>query len=97
MGKVPLTLLLDSGSTHNLLSEEFAVQVGIHPDVEERLSVTVANGDKLLCEGCCSSVQLCIQVIEFVLDFYILAIEGCDAVLGTQWLRSLGPVWWDFD
>lgn len=29
-------------------------------------------------------------------DGFLLPLEGCDAILGTQWLRELGPIWWDF-
>jgi len=29
-------------------------------------------------------------------DFFILPKDVCEAVLGTQWLRTLGPIWWDF-
>lgn len=29
-------------------------------------------------------------------DLYPLPLEGCDAVLGAQWLRTLGPIVWDF-
>jgi hypothetical protein len=33
----------------------------------------------------------------FTVDFYILQLEGCEVVLGTQWLRILGPIRWDFE
>lgn len=29
-------------------------------------------------------------------DFYILPLEGYEAVLGTQWLRTLGEILWNF-
>lgn len=29
--------------------------------------------------------------------FYLLSLEGCDAVLGAQWLCTLGLILWDFD
>lgn len=32
----------------------------------------------------------------FVSDFYLLPLEGFDAVLGAQWLITLGPILWDF-
>lgn len=33
----------------------------------------------------------------FTIDFFLLAIEGCDAVLGTQWMWMLGPICLDFN
>jgi hypothetical protein len=35
------------------------------------------------------------QGVGFVFDFYLQAIDRFDAVLGIQWLRTLGPVQWD--
>ena len=31
-----------------------------------------------------------------VSDFYLLPLKGFDAVLGAQWLITLGPIQWDF-
>lgn len=31
-----------------------------------------------------------------VSDFYLLPLKGFDAVLGVQWLITLGPIQWDF-
>ena len=33
----------------------------------------------------------------FRVDFYILPLDGCNIVLGIQWLRLLWPILWDFD
>ena len=29
-------------------------------------------------------------------DMFSLTLGGCDVVLGAQWLRTLGPILWDF-
>ena len=34
------------------------------------------------------NVVVCIQ-------FHVLALGGCDVVLGTQWLRTLGEIQWN--
>ncbi|TXG53293.1 hypothetical protein EZV62_022462 [Acer yangbiense] len=34
--------------------------------------------------------------VTFLADFFILPLEGYDVVLGTQWLRVLGHLQWDF-
>ena len=38
-----------------------------------------------------------LQKVPFAIDFFILPLEGYDVVLGTQWLRTLGPIQWDFE
>ena len=37
-----------------------------------------------------------LQGYTFVVDLYVLPLVGCDMVLGIQWLRTLGPILWDF-
>lgn len=56
----------------------------------------VANGDKLSCSGYCKKVRLSLHGFTIFTDFYLLALEGRDVVLGAYWLRTLGPIIWDF-
>ena len=43
--------------------------------------------------GCCDQVG---KIFFILLIFFILPLEGYEAVLGTQWLRTLGEILWDF-
>ena len=43
-----------------------------------------------------AKVTLNLQNSQFFIDFYRIELEGCDAVLGAQWLRTLGPIVWKF-
>lgn len=63
----------------------------------QEMKVMVVNGEKLNCKGRYDGVKIFFHSIEFTIDFFLLAIEGCDVVLDTQWLRTLGPIWWDFE
>jgi hypothetical protein len=96
LGKHGITSLMDSGSTHNFLSISWAEKIGLKPNHAGLLQVTVANGEKLECRGVCKGLLLWLQGEPFVVDFFLLALEGSDAVLGTQWFQTLGPIWWDF-
>jgi hypothetical protein len=31
-----------------------------------------------------------------MVDLYILPLAGCGMILGIRWLRTLGPILWDF-
>ena len=37
------------------------------------------------------------QRVQFHVDFFLLPVEGYDAVFGTQWLKELGPINWEFN
>ncbi|KAH7572255.1 hypothetical protein JRO89_XS04G0228500 [Xanthoceras sorbifolium] len=91
-----VTVLIDSGNTHNFISESAARRVGLQPKTEGKMEVMVASGEKLNCPDKCSNVQLKLQRIPIVAEFFILPLEGYDIVMGTQWLQTLGPIQWDF-
>lgn len=38
-----------------------------------------------------------LQQATFTADVIVLPLVLCDLILGIQWLRSLGPILWDFD
>jgi hypothetical protein len=46
-----LTALVDTGSTHNFLSGDAMRRLALQPVGAEKFSVTVANGDRLTCQG----------------------------------------------
>ncbi|KAJ4959702.1 hypothetical protein NE237_019612 [Protea cynaroides] len=91
-----VTVLIDSGSTHNFVSQTLAKRVELQPLSKGRLEVMVASGEKLISPGKCNQTQLILQGISIFVDFYLLPLEGYDVVLGTQWLSTLGPIVWDF-
>ena len=53
-----LLALLDTGSTHNFLHGATMCCLGLAPTGGERLGVTVANGDRLPCEGIARHVHI---------------------------------------
>uniref|UniRef100_A0A2N9EXV4 RNA-directed DNA polymerase n=1 Tax=Fagus sylvatica TaxID=28930 RepID=A0A2N9EXV4_FAGSY len=90
------TVLLDSGSSHNFVSESLATLSGLRPSQSQKVRVTVASGEKLTSKGKCSRIPIKLGSFITQVDFYILPLEGYDMVLGTHWLRTLGEIVWDF-
>ncbi|KAM2479467.1 hypothetical protein PS1_003204 [Malus domestica] len=41
-------------------------------------------------------VSVWLQGYEFTSDFHLLAVVGCDMVLGVDWLETLGFIGWNF-
>ncbi|XP_070681796.1 uncharacterized protein [Malus domestica] len=93
----PVIVLLDSGSSHNFIRLSIAKQLGWKVDSKNSFEVMIANGGTIFSKGCYSQIKLHIQQYEYISNFYVLQLGGCDVVLGAQWLRTLGPILWDFD
>jgi hypothetical protein len=92
LGGVSLLALLDSGSTHNFVTEEAASRTALQLRPGGKLQVTVANGDHVPCSGVYRGTSFSIYDEAFSGDFFALPLAGYDVVLGTQWLASLGPI-----
>ncbi|XP_058757342.1 uncharacterized protein LOC131630580 [Vicia villosa] len=91
-----VTVLIDTGSTHNILQPRIATHLKIPNTPIPNFSVMVGNGSKLECSGLCSKVPITLQDHLFFIPFYLIPIEGADVVLGMEWLRTLGPIVADF-
>lgn len=85
-----MVILIDSGSTHNFLDEALWKLLKLPISTHDCFEVRVANGDVLSTKGACNEVQIKLQGTLFQIDLNVLPLGGCDVVLGTQWLYSLG-------
>ncbi|KAF5481387.1 hypothetical protein F2P56_002043, partial [Juglans regia] len=100
MGKIggqSITILIDTGSTHNFLDPAVFEKAKLHADCVDKVKVRVASGELLSSVGRCKEVRVKIQGVIFVVDVHVLVLAGCDMVLGMQWLRELGTVLWNFN
>ncbi|KAJ3684733.1 hypothetical protein LUZ61_013897 [Rhynchospora tenuis] len=88
--------LVDSGSTHNFLSSAAACKLKAELVHRPGVRVRVANGDHLPTAGFCAALNIQIDQENFCLPCYSIALDEFDMVLGVHWLRSLGPILWDF-
>jgi predicted aspartyl protease len=96
LGDATLHALVDTGSTHNFLSQEAAARVHLPLVQRAGLRVTVANGDKVPSPGMFQDARISIDTEVFITDLYVLPLGGYDLVLGMQWLSTLGQILWDF-
>lgn len=91
---VSTTVLLDSGSSHNFVSESLAQKLELQPINGPKIRVMAASGEKLSSLGKCLGVDMKLGNFFTKANFYILTLEGYEVVLGTQWLRTLGEIMW---
>ncbi|KAK1617035.1 hypothetical protein QYE76_022552 [Lolium multiflorum] len=92
-----LTALVDTGSTHNFLSSTAMRRLALQPAGAETYSVTVANGDRLTCQGVARQVPVLVGDEPFSIDCVGLDLGCYDFILGLDFLSTLGPILWDLD
>ena len=85
-------VLIDSGSTHNFISERMANLLRLPVVPTQPFTVRVANGENLKCQERFEEVQIDLHGTIFLLTLYSLPLTGLDVVLGIQWLETLGSV-----
>ena len=96
VGQASLMALLDSGSTHNFITEDAARRTGLPLQHRSGMMATVANGEHIACLGTIRQASFTIDEESFHTDLFVLPLAGYDVVLGTQWLAMLEPILWDF-
>jgi hypothetical protein len=97
LGVASLVALLDSGSTHNFISEEAVRRSGLQLLQRPRLTALVTNGERVTCAGVIRDVPLLIDGDSFPADLYVMPLAGYNVILGTRWLGELEPIVWDLD
>ena len=80
-------MLIDCGSTHNLIHCKLAKALNCFIYLAPEFQVIIANGGTINCSGKCHKITLTMG--EYVLNSPMLSIPmgGVDVVLGVQWLQ----------
>ncbi|KAK1679834.1 hypothetical protein QYE76_040682 [Lolium multiflorum] len=89
--------LVDTGSTHNFLSNTAMRRLALQPAGSEKYSVTVANGDRLTCQGVARQVPVLVGDEPFSIACVGIDLGCYDFILGLDFLSTLGPILWDLD
>ena len=96
INKTRVTILVDSGSTHNFVQPRVAKFLNLPLHDTQPLRVMVGNGSVLDCQQMIPDTTILIQEHRFVVTLRLLPLSGADVVLGVEWLRTLGPVITDY-
>lgn len=92
-----LSILFDSGSTHNFLSLGLAKKLQLRLKPCSLIQVTVANGENLLCSSLVENLEWSMAGECFETDVHVLPLGGYDLILGVEWMTSVSPVTFDFE
>lgn len=87
-----LSILIDSGSTHNFIQELVVVHLGYASESLASFKVFIGSDEHLVCSDVCRRVEINIQNTTLIKDLFVLPMGGANIVLGIQWLAKLGPV-----
>ena len=85
-------ILIDSGSTHNFISDKLVSELKLITHFISPFGVQIGNGDVLRCNRICNDVVLHVSDLQIKQNFYQFALGGADVVLGIQWLATLNTV-----
>ncbi|KAD4584431.1 hypothetical protein E3N88_22032 [Mikania micrantha] len=92
LGTAEVLILIDSGSTHNFISDKLVCDMKLIPHFISPFGVQIGNGDILRCNQICKNISLQLLDLKISQDFYPFALGGADVVLGIQWLATLDTV-----
>nr|GEV88615.1 hypothetical protein [Tanacetum cinerariifolium] len=92
VGKQPLHILIDCGSTHNFLDTSAAKRLPCQLSATTPLRVDVANGSKMISSSECKTVKWTLQRNKYEADCMVLPLRGYNMVLGIQRLFTLGDI-----
>ncbi|XP_061357491.1 uncharacterized protein LOC133301814 [Gastrolobium bilobum] len=91
-----IPILVDTGSTHNFVKTELAIELGLPMTRIKKMRVFLGNGEFMVCDHKCRDVHLWLQGEEFILDLWVLNLEKLEMILGICWLEQLGRVTHDY-
>ena len=85
-----IIVLIDCGATHNFISESLVEELQISTKSTTNYGVILGSGTAIKGKGVCEAIEMMIGEWRVIDDFLLLELGGVDAILGMQWLYSLG-------
>ncbi|KAD5961742.1 hypothetical protein E3N88_13215 [Mikania micrantha] len=92
LGTAKVLILIDSGYTHNFISDKLVRDMQLTTHFISPFGVQIGNGDVIRCNQICKNLSLQLLDLKLSQDFYPFALGGADVVLGIQWLATLNTV-----
>ena len=90
--KDKVLILVDNGSTHNLISSQFVELAKLHIVPTSTWKVKLANGEGMQTDRMVPQLQCYCQGQSFTTDMVVLEMQPYDAILGCDWLQAHSPM-----
>jgi hypothetical protein len=91
-----MTALVDDGATHNFIDASLVAKRGLRTEVFEGFHVAVADGYTMTCLDMIPGLEVKLGNYTMTDTFYVVDLSDTDAVLGVQWLYSLGEIGFNY-
>jgi len=92
---VHVLIMVDSGVSHNFISPQVAAALDLCVTPTQELGILLGDGHRVFTRGKCSNLTVQLANSKFVVDAYVLELDGLDLILGVAWLKGLGKVMMD--
>ena len=89
---LPILLLVDSGASHNYITKELVVFLGLSVTDTKEFAIILGDGSKNVSRGKCEGLLIAIGQNQIQINAFVLEIGGIDVILGMEWLETLGEV-----
>ncbi|XP_058734110.1 uncharacterized protein LOC131605817 [Vicia villosa] len=87
---VEVLILVDSGVTHNFISQKLVHQMDWPVETTPQMTVKLGNGFQVATQGVCKEMEVCIGEFKLRPEMHLFELGGIDVVLGIEWLKTLG-------
>jgi hypothetical protein len=84
--------LVDGGATHNFIDASLVARRGLRIEEFEGFHVAVADGYMMTCFDMIPDLEVKLGNYTLTNTFNVVDLSDTDAVLGVQWLYSLGEI-----
>jgi hypothetical protein len=91
-----LTALVDGGAAHNFIDVSLVSRRGLHNEDFEGFHVAVTDGYTMTCLDMIQDLEVKLGNYTMIDTFYVVDLSDTNAILGVQWLYSLGEIGFNY-
>ncbi|MCH90639.1 RNA-directed DNA polymerase (Reverse transcriptase), partial [Trifolium medium] len=90
--EVPVVILVDSGASHNFISQHLVHKMNWDTIDSPPMSIKLGDGSCAKTKGICQGLEIDMEGLKVVVDVQLFDLGCVDVVLGIEWLRTLGDM-----
>ncbi|GAU16969.1 hypothetical protein TSUD_37270 [Trifolium subterraneum] len=90
--EVPVVILVDSGASHNFISQSLVQKMNWKTIDCPSMNIKLGDGSCARTKGVCEGLEIDMEGVEVVVDAQVFELGCVDVVLGIEWLRTLGDM-----